>query len=59
MARRLPKPAITLTTPTFEISDSTAYIKAQRLMKELKTHANQQNWLRTNQQLGVVSGQLK
>lgn len=53
MARRLPKPAITLTTPTFEISDSTAYIKAQRLMKELKTHANQQNWLRTNQQLGV------
>jgi hypothetical protein len=39
MAKRIPEPTITFTTPTYAISDHTAMNKARRLMKELKEYA--------------------
>jgi hypothetical protein len=59
MPKTIPEPSVTITPPTYSISDSTAGIKAQRLMAELKGHTNQKNWHMNNRKLGLKPGMSK
>jgi|AntDeeMinimDraft_5_1070356.scaffolds.fasta_scaffold01779_4 hypothetical protein len=44
MAKRIPAPTITFSTPKYKISNDTAVIKARRLMKELKEYGGAKNF---------------
>jgi len=53
MAKRIPAPTITFSTPKYKISNDTAVIKARRLMKELKEYGGAKNFEKIAQRLAL------
>jgi len=56
MPKRIPEPTIKVSTPEYEISDNTAMIKAQRLMKELKAYGTAKNFAQKCAEVGFQEG---